>query len=500
MPVEQKKLAPLIAALKRCSGFVSIHSTKKGGLLIEAMIAILVFGLFATAAYITLLTGQESTRTGSQRVRGVLYAEQAIEVAKAIRTIDFDDLSEGTHGYSIDDITGEWILTGSSLSRYGYTTKLIVANSGTGRKRITATTEWKIGYFRSGSTVLSTELTEWGDSGGVGDWSTTTQNASWTPGYDIDINDMITHKDYLYFAADGTSTGDTLYIFDVETLGSPSRVSTTFAQNDIGYALEVYEDRLYVADNTTSELSVYDIEDPTSLASGTSPIATYDIPGGAGRVSSLKRDGHYLYVGANANASEDELYILDMTTGSTLTLVDSYDVGNVGSINDIDIKKEKAYLATDDLNEIIILDVSDPTSIEAVGASSLESVAGASAIQYNSPYLYASYGSSIYDEFYKVTLYEKLASMTGAVTVEEGAAISDMEATYNNCFAFNATSHTSKEVDIYAISGTGASSTETINLPTSARTLHYDVVNDVLFVGTKDHYYIYSPNSSPRCT
>src|SRR3989344_2435735 len=68
--------------------------SRRGALIIEAMMAILLFGLFATAAFSGLITGQEGSRVGSDRVRGVFYAERGLEIAKTIRDGSFSTLAQ----------------------------------------------------------------------------------------------------------------------------------------------------------------------------------------------------------------------------------------------------------------------------------------------------------------------------------------------------------------------------------------------------------------------
>src|SRR5690606_24190443 len=116
-------------------------------------------------------TGQESSQEGADRIRGIHFSEQAIEIAKSIRNRDFDALVPGQHGFTLNE-DGEWILSGSTVERYGYATYLLVESIASDKVRVTARTRWKHGYHRSGATVLSLEMADWRTGAvGVGDWS-----------------------------------------------------------------------------------------------------------------------------------------------------------------------------------------------------------------------------------------------------------------------------------------------------------------------------------------
>lgn len=484
-------------------GALRQHTVRPGALLAEALLSIAVFGLFVTAAFLTLLTGQESSRTGADRVRGVYYTEQAIEVAKSIRDIAFSDLTTGTHGYTLTGAT--WILSGSSADRSGYDTDIIISSLETDRKRILAESRWKIGRRRSGTTLLTLEVTNWREGTAMGDWSAASETGSITvSGTSPLLNDIVISGNYAYVTSDVTGSGQGMYVFDVSDVTNPVLVNSGFTLGGEAHKPVIYGDVLYVAVESGNEIKAYDISSPTAAFSGDlviTPLATYDLPGATDRGKSLDRSGSGLFVGANGLAGESEFYSFDITSSGSITLLDEIAVLDNGTVNDVFIKGNYAYMATTvNSQEIKVIDISNASSLvehagyDAVpGFSNTEN--GLSVRQSNTGYyLGRSVGASI-DEY---ILVKGSGGTPGTSTygADLSGAASAMDMDPLGCYAFLATDFASKELQIRDAKDQLVPEIDFVDLSSNARGILYDFRNDLLYVATEDTLHIFEPGPS----
>ncbi len=480
---------------------------RRGSLLVEAMLGIVLFGVFATATFLTLLTGQESSQEGADRIRGVHFTEQALEVAKAIRDRDFADIAvEGQHGFTLDE-AGEWVLSGSSIERYGYTTSLFIHVIADDKIRAAARSTWKHGYHRSGATVLSTELTDWRSrSAGVGDWSNPSQAAELIVTGPPYLGGIAVAGDYAFVtsAADGAG----LYVFDVSDENAPFRVSTDFALPGGAQSPLVYNDTLYlVASEAGDEILAYDVSDPVSLNAATVPIASYDIPGGTNRGTALARKGTTLLAGALGDADESEFYALDISNPAQIMLTGEFNIAENPTVNDVYVSGIFAYLATaSDIHEITIIDVSDPAAMQLHAAYNALDAHDGMAVRSSGTgfYLGRAAGAAI-DEYLLITGSGGVPSTNPLNTygADLGAAgegaVNAMAVDTLGCYAFLATDYTYKEMQVRSARYKTIPEEAYIDLASDARGVFYDMMTDRLYVSTNTGFLIFTPGTGGDC-
>ena len=77
----------------RC--FLSIIRAKNrdGFLLLDVLVGVAVFAVFAGIIGVTMLASQESTLGSGDRMRGVYLADEALETVRSVRDQDFDSLT-----------------------------------------------------------------------------------------------------------------------------------------------------------------------------------------------------------------------------------------------------------------------------------------------------------------------------------------------------------------------------------------------------------------------
>ena len=339
---------------------------RRGSLLLEAVLAIAVFGILLSAVGVTLLYGQENSVAGGERYRGVAIAQEGLEAARAIRDGGFAGLTAGQHGIALN-AQQQWVFSGTHGTRSGgYILDLTVTSAASNRVEVAARSRWKHGYGRSGSILVSTELTDWRGSRYAGDWSSLSVDGSYVDGGTPRFNAVATAGNYAYITSETSGGGAGLYVFDISNTASPSRVANTFTLGAAGYGVAAKGNTLYVlTSDASSEIRAYDITNPAALAAG-NLLTSHSLSGSSLGVSMLLR-GPYLYIGTAADATYKEFRSFDVrSTGSILPL-GALEVGT--TVQGIAAAGTGAYLATGDAAaEMKTVDIDTPSAPVLVGA------------------------------------------------------------------------------------------------------------------------------------
>ena len=134
-------------------------NTKKGFSLVEAMLAISVFGLLVTVLSGVLIYGQRSSRSGSDRQKATFLAEEGLEAVRNIRDEDFSNLVDGQYGLVVS--SGHWVLSGTSDESENYTRTIIISSVDEDRKQIVSRVEWEEDSGAVKRSELSIYLSNW---------------------------------------------------------------------------------------------------------------------------------------------------------------------------------------------------------------------------------------------------------------------------------------------------------------------------------------------------
>lgn len=149
---------------------------RRGFSVLEIMLAVGIFAIFASGAVIAVLQGIEMNRLGQEETIAVEYATEGIEAVRSIRNRGFA-LLENTAGSGVDRVSGVWTFSGSENMFEGKYSRAIVVSDvsrdGSGNivesggvpdadtKRVIVTTSWSASSSRQNSVVLTTYLTNW---------------------------------------------------------------------------------------------------------------------------------------------------------------------------------------------------------------------------------------------------------------------------------------------------------------------------------------------------
>jgi Tfp pilus assembly protein PilV len=138
---------------------LSVIKRKRGFSLVEAMLAIALFSMFATAFTTTILYGEETTALSGERMRAAMLAEEGAEAVRNIRDQNFTNLADGTYGLSTAG--PQWELSGTEDVTEGFTRRITISDIDTNRKNILSTVSWNQNAGREGTVSLAMEITNW---------------------------------------------------------------------------------------------------------------------------------------------------------------------------------------------------------------------------------------------------------------------------------------------------------------------------------------------------
>lgn len=350
---------------------ISLSQRRPGFLLLEVLVGITVFGLFASAIGFTLLYGQENTINSGDRIRATFLTGKALEATRAIRDASFSSVTTGTHGVYVNPATDKWTYTGSSVTNSGgFVTRVTITQLASDWVRATGLTTWKRGYNRSGSVLVVSELTDWRSENSIGNWSSITAEGTYTDGGTPQFNNLAVWSGSYVFLTYPSSPG--LQVIDIRTLSAPARVNSSFSLGVGAYAVAVRGSVLYVATaNSTEDIRAYNIASPTSFGAA-ELIGSYNVPGSA-RVRSLLISGDMLYAGttASATAGEDEFYAFSIASPGGIALRDSVN-DDSSTVQMIALSGTSAYLASSmDTSEIRVVNIADEANLSLLGGYNL---------------------------------------------------------------------------------------------------------------------------------
>ncbi|MEK7218398.1 MAG: hypothetical protein AAB728_02945 [Patescibacteria group bacterium] len=303
------------------------HRCGGGFLLVEVMMGVALFAIFLLAAGLVLMNGQEGTETAGDRVRATFLAERSLEAVRDLRSVSFSSLGDGQHGVQLG-VLGKWEFSGNETDALeGYRTNVTISTPGTGVKRVVAQTKWKHGVARSGSLLLTTDLTDWRSTCDVGNWASLTEEWRYVPVAGSSFNDIAVVEDRAYVVSGAVPA---LHILNLSTYAT--------ATYDIGgltaTAVAAKGKRLYVlTSDAAAELRVLNIENLSSPIPLNPPVSV-DI---AGTPTSLAIRGNELYVGlTNSNETlQPEILSFDISDSGALVPLK---VGHLAPLLGFDVK------------------------------------------------------------------------------------------------------------------------------------------------------------------
>ena len=364
---------------------------QKGFSTLEMLLAMSILILVLTAVILVSFGNQSMIINSRTNAEALNIAQGLLEKAQSDARKDFN-LVNPVATTTTDD---------------GFASSVNVVQTDYFTKLVTATVEFPEDSGRRGTTVLSAVVTNFNNAvGGDTCSSILLPNAdAWKNPHikntinndftiiaevsgDYAISDVDAYEGKLYVTIGKTphSADPTFFVFDIPKLvtdplnaliGKIDNASSTVeGLNAVAVAEDTTNHKIYayVANNSpTNQLQVIDVTDPDSITP--EKIVDFDLDnvGGTQGIgnSIFFKDG-YIYLGLQAtgidedgNSNGPEFHIidahLDRAHPAKITGRSYYSVGN--AVNAISVRGKYAYLATSNDQELIVLDVHDPSCV-----------------------------------------------------------------------------------------------------------------------------------------
>lgn len=453
------------------------------------MIGLALVTLAIGLATILVYGGQDILTDRENTVRAHALAHEGVAAARAILASDWSGISDGPYGITF--ASGTWTFVGTSSVSDIFTQEVMLTTSETDTRTVESIVRWSTTPERPRVVVFTTLATNWvlaeatgGDTGGggtSGDWQNprTLGSVDLGPGNsatDLDVKNKIVYLTAV--AADGKKPD----FYVVNATNGQSPFITGSINTGVGLlGVDVAGNYAYVVgEDNAEEFQVIDV----SNISAPQKSASINLEGNANALTVFYADDR-VYVG-RAVGSAEEFVVIDVSNPTNPLVLGSYEVND--NVNDVYLSGNHAYLATDLGGAgLIILDVTDPSSIIVLGQS----------YSADTHSVFATVPSKLLlgpaQEFYVVD-----ASNPGAVstlgTFSPGATVNDI-ATRDN-LAFIATSNSNREFQVVNISSsTSPTLHSSFNFPQVATGVDYE--DNIVYVSVRSNDALRIITSSP---
>jgi len=410
----------------------SLHIKKSGFSMIEILIAMVIFTIFASGIFYMGLGTLQRTAKMEVSNEALLYAEEGLEAARNIRDRNYLDLISGEYGLVFAaDI---WTLGAAPEDIDDYYSRTItienvyrddngdIAEIGTldeEIKKITSEVSWTWKNILPMSVSLTTYLTGWRSDTWLQTTCTEFDSGTFN---DTDIQETPAPPD----------DNCAIQLLLVEEL------SPFFSSVDVGeHGDDVAVDGNYAYLATSKNADGLTVADITDRA--TPSIVDQINIGGKGRY--LTKDGNYIYMGVE-DASKG-LAIIDVTDPEIPTLLKNYNLGAYG--NQGAIYGNYLFMGINKTtNSFAILNItnkSNPTSVTTMNFNAITKV-----VEISGDYAYV--GTNHATEPFKVIDISTPSAPAQVGAINLGSSVEAIEI-YNDTFAFiGTTSSTLKVLNI----------------------------------------------------
>lgn len=428
---------------------------KKAFTLVEVVLAIAIFTLFASAVVLVSVdTINRDTKVELEN-EALSYAQEGLEAARAIRSEDYWALITGDWG--LDFTADTWSLAAAPESIDGFYERTLtiedvyrdgsgnIASTGTldpNTKKITSTVEWSwrgvIPYSVSletyltnwtGDDWLQTTCTEWND----GTFSSTEVKETVAPPDDncalmlevvegpgdfyssVDVGehgrDVEVDGDYAYMGTAKANEG--FKIIDVSDVANPIEGESVDIGGKGRAVLKVGDYAYIGVEKSSKGLAIVDVSDPNNP----DLESTFNIGDSGNR---MDISGNNLFIGVESSSSS--MKVVDVSNPASPSTVATLNLGT--PVNVVKISGNYAYLGTDDTNlGLRVVDISNPASPTQVASLDVDgAIAG---IDIEGGYAYV--GTLDSSNSFKVVSISDPLEPTVLNSLNFGAAVQDVE-------------------------------------------------------------------------
>lgn len=326
-------------------------NTKNGFSLVEAMLAVSVFGLLVTVLSGVLIYGQRSSRSGSDRQKATFLAEEGLEAVRNIRDEDFANLVDGQYGLAVS--SGHWVLSGTSDVVRNYTRVINISTVDENRKKITAQVAWEEDSGETRQAELSTYLSNWQKEVVAGSCALTCQTLEHLDGTcRADTSECVTNSEINETTGDAFCTVNPNNTCCCSVPPDPSDVTAPVAISDLALS-NPSPSSIQLSwtapgdDGSTGTATAYDIRYSTSAInesnwSDATHFSTTQVPAIAGSaetivVDSLMASTEYFFAIKTADEVSNLSAISNVPSLTTLAPLDSTPPAAISDLSSIDV-------------------------------------------------------------------------------------------------------------------------------------------------------------------
>jgi len=361
-----------------------LRTNQSGMSLVEALLAVALFGSMVTIVAGALMFGRTATAVGTNQERAQLLAEEGIEAVRNIRDASFANLTDGTYG--IAQSANQWALVANQDVTDIFTRTITISTVSTNRKQVVSSVSWSQGPQGTKQTAAVTQMSNW----------TATISRSWaTPAIEASndlsgVNDALkvaTQGNYAYVVRNDGTPDFAIYDISAATPVLVGSLSLTGAPTNVA----VSGNYAYVTStNDSGELYSINVSNPAAP----SLTGTYNAAGTAD-AKGIAISGNYACIVRSANSSNDEMVVVNISSPASMTRTTGYSL-NV-SMNEVYIDGADIYIATDsDTQEVVKIStvllglISLATSINLPGTTNATTITGVG------KYVFVGQGTSLH--------------------------------------------------------------------------------------------------------
>jgi len=355
--------------------------------ILEIILAMGLFAIIISGAVGVVIQAFSSTRLGEEVTKATFLATEGLEAVRAIQERDFGSLVTGTYG--LDKASEIWKFSGTQDTSGKYTRKIVISDvyrDGNGdiveggefldlyTKRAEALVTWNFAPGRANSVSLKTYFTnlqeaenlggDLGCRGVSGNWHHPVTLGSIDLGPGNEATGLDVKQKIVYMSAQASAEAKPdFFIVDAASGQNPfirSSLNTGPGLN----AVDVANNYAYVGNNTTNAqlqiINVTNLNNPVPASS----FQLLDVSGDGAVGQSVFFYASRVYIGTKT-ATGPEFHIVDVSNPGNPVELGSKEVS--ADVNAIYVTGTTAYLATSDVQELKIFDVSNPATITQIG-------------------------------------------------------------------------------------------------------------------------------------
>lgn len=348
---------------------------RPGQSLMEVLLAVAIFIISVATVGFLFIDASQTSRRGSDGAKARQFAVEGIEATRAIRDINFSNVTTGTKGLAI--VGGQWTFSGTSDTQDGFTRTLTISAPDADTRYVTSTVTWTTGT-QTATTTEFTILTNWNKFVSSGTWSAPAVTATTTipgsiPALAVDVDSV---RRLLYVTTPQSATGPEFWIYDITSPTNPV----------VRGSLEIGKDcllvvasgtRAYVSANTNpAEVKIID------TTSSTAPFIAGSIKLNSNQnINGIALDGNNVHLVRDRAGNNNSYQIWDATIAASPVNLGGMYLGGGGGDIALNTASKWAFIASQvNAQELQDVNYSNPGSMGVGGSVNLPGIEDMKAI------------------------------------------------------------------------------------------------------------------------